>query len=317
MKLALLFPGQGSQYIGMGEEFTESLPECKEILTKAEEICSLPLADVCSNGPMEKLTRSTYLQPAITTTNIICLHAFLQKLPDDLQPSYFAGHSLGEYSALYAAGVLTLEDTLRLVSKRGELMEREGEKNPGGMRAVLGLDIEEIEGVLGAYKGDGVATVANHNTSQQVVLSGDIEALDTIAAVFEEKGAKVIPLNVAIANHSPLVEQAVPDFRTYMDTITFSSPEKPVIFNVTGHEESDPAQIKEIMARQIASRVNWYNSIMKMLENGVDTFVEIGPKTVLKGMMRRITPKGTKVKALQVDTPASLDKCIESIVTQS
>lgn len=313
MKIAVLFPGQGSQYLGMGQEFINTDTECAALLAMAEATCELNLGSLCADGPMEELTRATNLQPAITITNLICWQAFKNALGDDVTISCFAGHSLGEYSALCATGVITAEDTMRLVSKRGALMEREGNANPGGMRAVLGLNINTIEEIISSYQGQGAVTAANHNTPEQIVISGSMNALDEVTKEAEARGGKVIPLNVSVANHSPLVAAAVPDFAKFMAEIDFKQPQLPVYFNVSAAKETDTGNIQQMMANQIASRVRWCEIIEAMLAEGVDTFIEVGPKTVLKGMMRKITPKGTKVTSLQFDTPASLSQCIETI----
>ena len=178
---------------------------------------------------------------------------------------------------------------------------------------VLGLGIDDVEEMVNSYSGEGVVTVANHNTPQQIVISGNMAALDTVSVQLEEKGAKVIPLNVSIANHSPLVAQAAGDFAEFMQGVTFHKPEIPVYFNVSAVCEYDPAVIKQMMARQIASRVRWCEIIISMLNDGVDTFIEVGPKNVLKGMMRKIVPKGKKVTSVQFDTPEALDTCIRKI----
>lgn len=313
MKIAILFPGQGSQYIGMGQEFVSSNPECAAFMDMAETVCDLDLGRLTSEGPMEELTRATILQPAITATNLLSYQAFKSAVGDRVEVSCLAGHSLGEYSALCAAGVISVEDTLRLVSKRGALMEREGINNPGGMRAVLGLTIDAVEDLINDYQGEGVVTAANHNCPQQIVISGTMEALDAVGSKAEEQGGKVIPLNVSVANHSPLVANAVPDFTDFMENIDFKPPQVPVYFNVSAARETTPATMKQMMANQIASRVRWCEIIESMLDEGVDTFIEVGPKNVLKGMMRKIVPKGIQVTSLQFDTPASLSKCLETI----
>ncbi len=315
MKIAVLFPGQGSQYLGMGQEFIKTDTECASLLAMAEATCELNLGSLCADGPIEELTRSTNLQPAITITNLICWQALKNALGSEIEVSCFAGHSLGEYSALCATGVISAEDTIRLVSKRGALMEREGDANPGGMRAVLGLDIKTIEEIIEQYQGPGDVTAANHNTPEQIVISGSMNALDEIGKVAQERGGKVIPLNVSIANHSPLVADAVPDFAEFMAEIEFKQPEFPVYFNVSAAKETDIGNIKDMMAKQIASRVRWCEIIEAMLAEGVDTFVEVGPKTVLKGMIKKIVPKGMKVTSLQFDTPASLAQCVEMLKT--
>ncbi len=313
MRIAVLFPGQGSQFLGMGQEFVKENAASAALMAMAEAACEINLGALCAEGPMEELTRATNLQPAITITNLICWERFKEELAGKITVSFLAGHSLGEYSALCAAGVLSVEDTVRLVGKRGALMEREGIKNPGGMRAVLGLDIEALDAIIDGYRGEGVVTTANHNTPEQIVISGSHAGLDGVSRLAEEKGAKVIPLNVSVANHSPLVAAAIPDFADFMANIEFKVPATPVYFNVSADLENDPLIIKDMMARQIGSRVRWCEIVEAMLANGVDTFIEVGPKTVLKGMMKKITPKGTKITALQFDSPATLSGCLDHI----
>ncbi len=314
MKIAVLFPGQGSQYLGMGQDFIENSERCASLLTKAEEICGLALGKIITEGPMEELTRNSVVQPAITLTNMICWESLKERL-GDIEISSFAGHSLGEYSALYASGAISAEDCLKLVTKRGSLMEREGATNPGGMRAVIGLDIEQVEKIINDYEGSGVVTVANHNTPIQIVVSGNMEGLDAVTPAMEEMGAKVIALNVSVANHSPLLVKAVPEFKAYVNEVDFQSPQANVYFNVTGNALVEPATIKAIMGNQIISRVHWCTIINSLLEDGVDTFIEVGPKNVLKGMMRKIVPRGVKVTSMQFDDIESLDSCLEKLNT--
>ncbi len=313
MKIAVLFPGQGSQFLGMGREFIDSDSDCAAIMKNAASVCDFPLEQLCQEGPIEELTRAIHLQPAITVTNLICYQALKKVWGNKFSAACFAGHSLGEYSALCAAGVLSVEDTIRLVIKRGALMEREGQANPGGMRAVLGKSIGEVEAIIADCSDAGIVTAANYNTELQIVISGSIEGLDAVEKVAAEGGARVIPLAVSVANHSPLVANAVPDFAAFMDEVKFNVPATPVYFNVSASPESDTQKIKEMMASQIASRVRWFEIISGMINEGIDTFIEVGPKTVLKGMMRKIAPKGYQYKTLQFDTPEGLAKCMDKL----
>ncbi len=313
MKVAVLFPGQGAQYLGMGKGFIDSDEESAGLMAMAEAACDLNLGKLCIDGPMKELTRATNLQPALAIVNLICWHAFLKAVGKDFKVRCFAGHSLGEYSALYAAGAISAEDTMKLVCKRGVLMEREGLKNPGGMRAVLGLSIEQIEEIIIQCASSGVVTAANHNTPQQIVVSGSVAGLDAVTAIAEGRGAKVIPLNVSVANHSPLVAGAVPDFRDFMADVVFKEPQVPVYFNVSAKIESDSDKIKVMMANQIASRVRWCEIIQSMIGSGVDTFIEIGPKAILTGMIRKIASRKAKICSMQFDSPESLTLCLDKL----
>lgn len=311
-KTAIIFPGQGSQYIGMGQAFVEQDADAANLMDLAEHISSFPIRRLCFEGPIDDLTRVLYLQPALTAVNLLCWQQFCKRLPG-FTPAFFAGHSLGEYSALHGAGVLSLEDTLGLVTKRGELMEREGNAHPGGMRAVIGLTLEEMESLLAGGAGEGVVVVANHNTATQIVLSGDTVGLDRAAELCAAHGGKIIPLKVSVANHSPLVAGAVDDFTAHMATIPFAAPAVPVLFNVTGDYATAPDTIKAIMAGQIASRVRWLEIVERMVAAGVEVIVELGPKNVLTGMLRKILPKKSTVVCVQADTPETLDQVAKTL----
>jgi len=308
--IAVLFPGQGSQFIGMGREFMESDPEAGKLMDLAESISSAPLRKLCLDGPMEELTKAVYLQPSLTAINLICWQAVRKT---GLQVDYFAGHSLGEYSALCAANILTVEDTLKLVSERGRLSEREGQKNPGGMQAILGLTLPEVEEILATLPESDMATVANYNTETQIVISGYNDTLARVDTIVWEKKGKAITLNVSVANHSPLVAGAIPDFEKVMAGISFSQPQRPVLFNVTAAEEKDPETIRSIMSRQIASRVRWFETINNLVAKGVNTFIEVGPKKVLTGLTKKIVSKSSGCQMFQVESPEGLVRCLDSL----
>ncbi len=306
-KAAVIFPGQGSQFVGMGKEFLESDPEAMALMEMASEKSGLDLKHLCLEGSMKELTRALHLQPCLTIINMICWQQFRKLLPE-CSPAFLAGHSLGECCALYAAGMIGAADTMSLVSKRGFFMDREGTANPGGMRAVLGLNIEQVEGLLADFKGTGRVVVANHNTAEQIVISGDFEGLDGVGTLCKQAGGKVIPLKVSVANHSPLVAGAVGDYQNFLESLTFKGPEIPIMFNCIADTEADPLKIPGLISSQIASRVRWHESIIKMLDSGVELFIELGPKTVLSGIIKKIVRSHGAAACVQADTPEGLEK---------
>ena len=306
-KTAIIFPGQGSQFVGMGQAFLESDAAAQALMAKAEEISGFPLGRLCTEGPMEDLTRTLHLQPAMTVLNLICWQA-LNKA--GVQADFFAGHSLGEYSALCASGVLSVEDCLGLVTERGRLMEREATANPGAMTAILKLDIAAVEEVVDACQDKGVVTVANYNTSQQIVISGEAAAVAVAGELAGERGGRAIVLPVSGAWHSSLISGAIPDFEKAMSTAQFNAPKGTVIFNVTAASENEPDEIRAIMSRQIAARVRWYDSVNAMVEQGVTTFIEVGPKKVLTGMMKKLLPAGHDCTCVQVESPEGIAKLV-------
>ena len=309
-KIAVLFPGQGSQFVGMGQEFLATEAEAGALMELAESVSGFPIRQLCLAGPLPDLTSTVHLQPALTAINLICWQA-LQK--GGLVPDFAAGHSLGEYSALCAAGVLTPAATLALVTARGRLMEREGRLHPGGMRAVLGLTLGEVVDVLASLAPGGIVVAANHNSEKQVVISGEFAALEAATEVMAQKGGKVIGLNVSAANHSPLVAGAVPDFEAAMAKVVFQRPTIPLFFNTTAATESEPAAIRAIMARQLASMVRWFEIINALVARDVRIFIEVGPKTVLTGLLKKILPADYQHQKFQIDSPAALARCLAEI----
>ena len=309
-KTAFLFPGQGSQSIGMSRDIANEFSEAKEIFDQVDNICRKPISKLCFEGPMEELTLTVNLQPAITAVNLACLVA-LNK--EGVGPSVSAGHSLGEYAALTSAGVVAPYDALKLVKKRGELMHRESLANPGIMVAILGMEIESVARIVDQAKEKGVIAVANHNTAQQIVLTGEEKAIHYAMDLVKIQGGKSILLKVSGAWHCSLMKNAVDDFRRFMEDIPFLRPKTTMLFNATAGFEEAPEEIKNIMARQLISPVKWYDIILKMLEQGIDTFVEVGPKKVLTGLLNKIIPKEDDLKVYNVEDLKGLETILKEI----
>jgi [acyl-carrier-protein] S-malonyltransferase len=286
---AFLFPGQGSQYVGMGQDLYEAYPEARAIFDQADDILGLALSELCFNGPEERLSDTINTQPAIFATSVALLRVLgSNKLP---VPGFVAGHSLGEYSALFAAGAMDFAAGLQLVMERGRLMKEAGQRSPGGMAAVLGLEIEIVDQVCRQAREEtgGVIQVANYNSPGQIVISGDFRTRDVAVELAQAEGAKkVIPLAVSIAAHSPLMECIVDEFRQAVEAVEFRRPALPVVANVSAMPLEGVDAIREELVQQLTSPVRWIESIQYMVGQGVAEFVEIGPKDVLTKLMRRI-----------------------------
>ncbi|MCP4628485.1 MAG: ACP S-malonyltransferase [bacterium] len=309
-KTAFLFPGQGSQSVGMGEEFFREYDIVREIFDMTEEITRINISKLCFKGPMEDLTMTVNLQPAVTAVNLACL-AVIER--ENIAYQLCAGHSLGEYGALCAAGVSSKSDTIRLVYKRGELMHREASQHQGAMHAIVGLPIEDVSELVGQVQKDGIVSVANHNTQQQIVITGAPSAVEQVSSMAVAKGAKSVPLKVSGAWHSELIKGARDEFKEFLGTIGFDAPQKQVLFNVTAAPEENPAEIRNIMARQLCSPVRWYDTMNKLMEQEVEVFVEVGPGRVLAGLLKKTLPRDYPGKFYNVANMKQLEKFLKEL----
>jgi [acyl-carrier-protein] S-malonyltransferase len=293
-RIAFLFPGQASQAVGM-QAHLEDYPEAAEFLDKTYEFSGLhDLTSIISQGPPEKLTQTNYAQPAITMVSIATLR-ILQVA--GIQPEGTAGHSLGEYSALVAAGILMPETAVRLTRIRGELMQKCADMYPGGMQAILGMDLDKVTEIVNEASAKGPVGVANMNSTGQVVISGAKAPLEYAGKLCAEQGARrVIPLKVSGAWHSPLMDDAARGLEGPVREAAFFDPGIPVVANVTANYITGVEESRELLIRQVTSPVLWADSMKLMVENGFDTFVEVGPGRVLQGLLARnrdVTVYGT------------------------
>lgn len=311
-KIAFLFPGQGSQTVGMGYELFQEYDFVREIFAAADDIAGVPISQYCFKGPMETLTETVNLQPAVTAVNLACLEAIQRS---GITCDFSAGHSLGEYSALASARVVSMADTLRLVFKRGELMHRESLKHKGAMSAIIGLDIQAVDALVqvGRSTGTGVLAVANHNSAQQIVVTGAPEAVAAVSETAKSRGARAIPLKVSGAWHSDLIKGAEDEFTAFLNTFPFSSPVNSVIHNVTADRCEDGKAIQRLMARQLCSPVRWYDTIRCLVSEKVNVFVEVGPGRVLTGLLKKNIPADYDHTVFAVSNMKTLDTLISAL----
>jgi [acyl-carrier-protein] S-malonyltransferase len=309
-KIAFLFPGQGSQAVGMGLDFYQEYDVVRELFDMAEEISRINISKLSFKGPIEDLTQTVNLQPAVTAVNLACLAAIEN---DGVRPDICAGHSLGEYSALSASGIVSREDTFKMVFKRGELMHREATRNKGAMHAIIGLSIEEVTEIVDQVKTEGVVAVANHNAQQQIVITGSPDPVEKASSMAAARGAKAIPLKVSGAWHSDLIKGAYGEFKDCIESMDFHTPQRPLVFNVTAEFEKEPDDIKSIMTRQLCSPVKWYDSMCKLMDEHVEIFAEVGPGKVLAGLLKKILPKDYPCRIFNVNSLKSLELFLKEV----
>ena len=285
MSKAYIFPGQGSQFPGMGKALYERSAEAREMMDKAEEILGFPITDIMFGEDAEALKATRVTQPAIFIHSVV-----LARCSGLETPSMVAGHSLGEFSALAAAGAMDFEDALRLVAVRASAMQKCCEQVPGTMAAVINLPAETIEEICASCA--GIVVPANYNSDGQIVISGEAEAIAEACVKMKEAGAKrALPLAVSGAFHSPLMEPARLELAEAIDKTPFRAPVCPVYQNATALPSSDPAVIKDNLLRQLTAPVRWTQTVQNMVADGADSFLEIGPGTVLQGLVKRIAPE--------------------------
>jgi [acyl-carrier-protein] S-malonyltransferase len=290
-KIAFVFPGQGSQEVGMGQTLVENYAAAREIFDKADDILGFSLSQLCFEGPEAELNDTLNTQAAIFVTSIAALEA-LKAANYRAKPKYVAGHSLGEYSAYVAAGILSFEDGLRLVRERGRLMKKAGELNPGGMAAILKLDHEIVAQICQevSAEGNGLLQVANYNSPGQIVISGHNTAVDRgIELALAAKAKRAIKLPVSIAAHSELMRVIANEFRAAINQTPLNLPEISIVANITAAPLDSLAAIRAEMEGQLTASVRWTDSVLWMVNQGVSKFIEVGPKDVLTGLIRRIT----------------------------
>jgi len=285
-RLAVVFPGQGSQYVGMGRHLYELSEAARRIFEEADRVLGFQLSKLCFEGPAEQLDDTVNAQPAILTVSIAWWEALCEQLRAagrSIQPAFVAGHSLGEYSALVAAGALDFADALRLVRERGRIMAEAGERHPGGMDTTLQQVCEQAAR-------SGVVVVSNSNAPDQRVISGEWKALEEAMALAKERGARLVrPLAISIASHSPLMQEAAQRFGEIVATLPLRQPAVPIVANATGQVLTTVEELRQELIGHIRNPVAWTESVRAMIDGGVHTFIELGPGKVLSNLIKRIS----------------------------
>lgn len=285
--IAFVFPGQGSQYVGMGKELCDEFDVAKNTFEEANDSLGFNLSDLCFEGEQSELSLTTNAQPALLTTSIACLRVLQSEA--SLKPDFVAGHSLGEYTALVANGVFELSDAVRVVRKRGEFMQDAVPVGVGAMAAVLGLEKVQVEAICDQVTQNGlVASPANINAPGQIVISGNTEAIEEAAALAKEAGAKrVVPLDVSAPFHCALMKPAADRLSEVLNEVNIAQMTSPLVANCTASVTNDSSEVKQLLITQVTSPVRWYESVEVLKNHGCNRFIEIGPKNVLSGLIKR------------------------------
>ncbi|MGI6224706.1 MAG: ACP S-malonyltransferase [Peptococcales bacterium] len=307
-KFAFVFPGQGAQYVGMGKDVFENYPEAQAVFLEANKRLGYNLSDLCFYGPEEKLKLTVHTQPALLTTSIACLSLIKDK---GIKPDYVLGHSLGEYSALVAAGALEFSDAVWLVEQRGKLMQEAVPPGEGTMAAILGLNMEKVEQLCQMSSDVGVVEPANFNCPGQIVIAGQTSAVDKAVSLAKEFGAKrAIPLPVSGPFHSSLLQPASQRLSSILEAISIKDPETPLVANISSEIVTDKDKIRKGLIEQVSGSVKWEQSIRKVIEQGVTTFLEIGAGKVLGGLIKKIDPS---VEIFNIEDTTSLEKTLAGL----
>ena len=305
-KIAFLFPGQGSQSVGMGKDLYENYESAKTVFDTADSVLNKSISTICFEGPEEDLKQTVNTQPAIVTMSIAAMKALTSQI--DIKPDYVAGHSLGEYCAMYTAGVMSLENTLKSIQKRADLM---GATKGGSMAAVLNASEEQLKAGLAEGSKVGYVDVANYNSPAQVVITGDENAVKAAGDYMLANGVRrVVPLAVSGAFHSKFMENAGHEFASFISNVELNDASIPVITNVDAEPTTNSSDFREKMPKQIYSSVHWTQTIEKMVSDGVEIFIEIGPGKVLAGLNKKIAPDAV---VYNVYDKASLDATVSAL----